>query len=109
MKEYYIIKYISYCYPFEISKNTKNYGVLNDYIGKYYTQEEIDEIICEMIKRHPYIENSMNIKIEIERNVERYVNGKRRIAREFYHILDFRNYNYNNQKRGGTEIKYEKI
>lgn len=109
MKEYYINERMSYCYPFEVSKNTKNYGVLNDYIGKYYTQEEIDEIICEMIKRHPYIENSMKIEIIIERKVERYVNGKKSIVRELYHILDFKNYNYKNQKRGGTEINYEKI
>lgn len=109
MKEYYINEHIAYCYPFEVSKRTKNYGVLNDYIGKYYTQEEIDEIICEMIKKHPYVENSMNIKIEIERKVERCVNGKKRILRELYHILDFRNYNYNNQKRGEIEIKYEKV
>ena len=100
MKQYFINDFIYYCYPYETSKITKDYGVLSEYIGKYFNRDEADEIICELIMRHPYIEKSMNLQIKMMWK-ERNITG-------FYHILDIRNDNYAKQTKGSLEIKYEK-
>ena len=88
-------KSIRCCYPYEDEEKITSYGVLEKYIGRKYTREEIDQIIAELIMSHPYIEGSMRLHITIMRN------------RSFYHILDFRNYDYGKQKRGNPEVKYE--
>lgn len=59
----------------------------------------IDKIIAKMILKHPYIDNSMNLKLSIMRKTAK--------VDSFYHILNFRNYNYENQVKGDTTIKYE--
>lgn len=100
MKKYFIDDYITYCYPFETSKITKDYGVLSKYIGKYFNRDETDEIICELIMRHPYIENSMVLNFRIMWKDENTTG--------FYHILNIRNDDFDKQNRGSLEIKYEK-
>lgn len=100
MKKYYIDGLITYCYPYETSKPTKDYGVLSKYIGKYYNRDEIDKIICELITRHPYIEHSMHLKIAIMWT-DASIFG-------YYHVLDFTNDNDEKQSKGSLEIKYEK-
>lgn len=100
MKTYYIDDFITYCYPYETSKNTKEYGVLKEYIGKTFNRDEIDKIICELITRHPYIENSMYLDIRIM--------WKEGFASGYYHTFNFANDNDEKQKRGDTIIKYEK-
>lgn len=100
MKQYYIDKHVTYCYPYETKKLTKEYGVLSKYIGKYFSRDEIDEIICELVMKHPYIENSMMLNLAVMWRDERIVG--------YYHTLDFRNDNYEKQNRGSLEIKYEK-
>ena len=102
MKQYYIDKFITYCYPYETSKPTKNYGVLTEYMGKYFDRNEIDKIICELITRHPYVENSMRLEIRIMWNDETIY------SRGFYHILDLKNDNFIEQTKGSLDIKYEK-
>ncbi len=102
MKKYYIDEFIAYCYPYETNKATENYGVLAKYMGKYFNRNEMDKIICELIMKHPYVENSMRLEIRIMYKDERaYMCG-------FYHILDFQNDNFKEQNRGSLEIKYEK-
>ena len=101
MKEEYYIdeENIRYCYPYDIDRritDATNYGVLEKYIGKKFTREEIDQIISEMVINHPYIDNSKHLHVSIMRN------------RSYYHILDFCNYDYDNQERGDLNIKYEK-
>lgn len=100
MKKYFVEDFITYCYPYDVSRRTKNYGVLSDYIGKYYNRDEIDKIICELITRHPYVENSMRLKLAVQ-----WTDGN---TTGYYHILDFVNDNYKQQNRGNLEIKYEK-
>ena len=100
MKKYYIDDFITYCYPYEVSKSTKNYGVLTQYIGKTFNRNEIDKIICEMIMNHPYIEGSMDLKIRIMWEEEGIMG--------YYHSLDFTNDNDEKQNKGSLEIKYEK-
>lgn len=100
MDKYYIeVKSITYCYPYEVDKKVTDYGVLNKYIGKEFSRKEIDKIIAKMIINHPYIDNSMNLKLSVMRKTEKF--------KSFYHILDFRNYNYENQVKGDKTIKYE--
>ena len=100
MKKYYINKIISYCYPYDYSRITRDYGVLQQYMGREYNQEEIDKIICELIIRHPYVENSMQLDINIM--------WENQNASGYYHILTFRNDNYDNQTKSDLTIKYEK-
>lgn len=103
MKKYYIEDSISYCFPYEISHKLSFdcYGVLKQYIGKKFTRDEIDKIICEMVTRHPYIEKSMVLKISIIWiDTEKHRKG-------FYHLLEFRNDKYDRQNKEDMEIKYE--
>lgn len=95
MEEYYIDeKSIRYCYPYETEKKATDYGVLTKYIGKKFSEREMDKIIAEMILRHPYIDNSMRLELAIMRN------------HSYYHILTFRNYDHNKQEKGNGSIKY---
>lgn len=100
MKKYFIHKIISYCYPYDIARVTKDYGVLKQYMGKQYSQEEIDKIICELIVKHPYVEKSMSLDINIMWEDETSVG--------YYHILTFRNDNYKEQEKSDLVIKFEK-
>ena len=100
MKKYFIDDFITYCYPYDVSRMTQNYGVLSNYIGKYFSRGEIDEIICELIMRHPYVENSMSLHLSVQ-----WTDGN---TDGYYNNLDFSNDNYEQQKRGNLEIKYER-
>ena len=100
MKTYFIDKHITYCYPYDVNKVTKDYGVLSEYIGKFYSRNEIDKIICKMIMKHPYIEGSMWLNI--------HVMWKKENTSGFYHILNFKNDNDEKQNKGNLKIKYEK-
>lgn len=100
MKKYFIDSHITYCYPYEVDKPIKNHGVLSKYIGKYYTRDEIDKIICELVMRHPYVERAMRVKVNVM--------WKQGNTSGYYYILDFENDNYNEQDKGSLEIKYEK-
>lgn len=100
-KMYFISDYVFYCYPYDTSKRTKDYGVISEYIGKQFTRDEIDKIICELITRHPYIDNAMFLEIHVMWKSNK--NGK-----GYYHSLKFMNYNHRQQTKGSLEIKYEK-
>lgn len=100
MKKYFISKTISYCYPYEHSRTTKDYGILEQYMGIRYSREEMDKIICELITKHPYIENSMGLGIDIMWETEN--------AEGYYHILSFDNDDFELQPKGDLSIKYEK-
>jgi len=100
MKKYFIDDFITYCYPYDISKSIKDYGALSKYIGKYFNRDEMDKIICELIMKHPYVENSMWLQLSVQW-IEENVTG-------YYHILNFKNDNYEKQNKGSFEIKYEK-
>lgn len=100
MKKYFIDTNITYCYPYNISHKTTDYGVLSRYVGKCFNRDKIDEIICELITRHPYVENSMRLNISVK--------WKENNTIGFYHNLCFENDNYKKQNKGCLEIKYEK-
>lgn len=100
MKKYFIDDFMAYCYPYDVSKKVTDYGVLSEYIGKRYNRDEIDKIICELIMKHPYIEHSMWLNLSVmweEKNTSGY-----------YHILNLKNDNHDNQSKGNMAIKYEK-
>lgn len=99
MRKYYIDTIMRYCYPYETSKRVEDYGVLSQYIGKFYSRAEIDRIICELVTRHPHVEGSMNLTLSVMCR-DKYV--------EAYHYFDFRNFGYKKQKRGDGAIKFEK-
>lgn len=103
---FYINGLVDFCYPYKGgSATTAKFGVLRNYYGNLYTQDEIDEIICEMIKRHPYIDNSMDITITISR---KFKDDDGEESSDMYKCLRFPNYNYEFQERGSMKIKYEK-
>ena len=99
MKKYYIDSHMTYCYPYETSQKVTEYGVLSKYIGKFFDRNEIDNIICELIMKHPYISHSMSLTIRVMWSDEN-VSG-------YYHILDFHNDNADNQRKTSLQIKYE--
>ena len=105
MKRYFIDPYVSYYYPFDVSRHIRKsgeFGVLEKYMYKTYTRNEIDKIICELITKHPYIDNSMHLTVRIMWCNNQKIQG-------YYHILNLINDNYDKQKRKiNPIIKYEK-
>jgi hypothetical protein len=105
MKRYFIDPYVTYCYPFDVNRHickSSEFGVLEKYMYKTYTRNKIDKIICELITRHPYINNSMHIDIRIMWYNNHNTQG-------YYHILNLKNDKYDKQKRTTKPIiKYEK-
>lgn len=77
---------IQLCYPKEVSKWVTDFGELEQYKDQKYTLKEINEIIAQLVVKSPYIENSMHIKIQV-------------MGIGYHHTLNFKNYNYSQQKR----------
>lgn len=100
MKKYYIDESVKYCYPGDVSRNTNNYGVLAPYMGRELSREEADRAICEMVMSHPYVKGAIDLKVTVM--------WKEDGARGYYHMLEFRNEDYDRQKKGSLEIRYEK-
>jgi len=101
MKQYFFDKLMFYCYPYGTSQKVPCYGVLDKYMGKKFTRDEIDKIICKLITRHPYVSGSMSLELSISQA------DSEGNYREYYHILTFKNDKYENQEKGST-ILFEK-
>ena len=74
-------------YPRQVSTYVEDYGILEQYKDKKYTLKEINEIVADLVTKTPYINNSMDIKINIMSN------------RGYHHMLVIRNYDYDKQER----------
>lgn len=101
MKQYYFEKFMEFCYPYETSKRVFCYGVLEQYMGKSFTRDEVDKIICELVTRHPYVSGAMDLKLSISQT------DSESNYSEYYHILTFKNDNCEKQEKGCT-ILFEK-
>lgn len=102
MKQYYFNDYISFRYPEDLSEYVNDWGVLSKYKDKLFTREEMDDIICEMVKRHPYVPHGLTVKIKTLWINEEGEKG-------YYHILYFTNDDcYEQVKEDVSVIKYEK-
>lgn len=99
MKKYYIDESVRYCYPSDVSRRTSEYGVLAPYMGRELSREEADKAICEMVMSHPYVSGAMDLKVNVM--------WKEEGARGYYHMMEFRNEDYDHQKKGSLEICYE--
>lgn len=75
------------------------YGVLEKYAGIPFDRDTMDDIICDIIKKHPYIPGVISLKIAIKQT--------RRGVDSYYHILIMNNDNYASQEISNT-IVYEK-
>lgn len=89
---------VSYGYPYKASKYTKNLGVLEKYKGKTYTEKEINRIIAELMIKVPYVENAIDVELSVMYRENNYVG--------YYQILSFRNFEYKNQERNDSTIKF---
>ena len=99
---YYLIPaQISVVFPSSVSRAIEDEGVLTSYVERLYSREQMDEIICEMVKRHPYVEGALYIDIPILWQDDNGVQG-------FYHRLRFLNDNYTCQIPGNPAVQFEK-
>lgn len=66
---YYSFDAISYCFPFDVNKriyhDDPNCGVLAPYIGKKMAEKEADDFLCEIIQRHPFMPDAMDLEIHM--------------------------------------------
>ena len=87
MTRYYIAN-ITTCFPFQARQrvNEENWGVFAKYYGQNMIEAEIDNVICEIIKKHPFIENAMWLEFHIEWLDDKYIS--------IYHNIMIRNNNY---------------
>lgn len=95
---YYAIGAIRYCFPFGTTQYvpldpqhpSQLCGVLTPYVGKQLTEAEADDLLCELIKKHPLMEGAMHVDVHVMRhdgNVESY-----------YQTITSRNYQHDQQK-----------
>ena len=96
---YYCIDTVQFCMPCEAPeylymRTRKNphlnlssyYGILAPYIGRKMTMAECDDLICQLIKGHPFMENAMDIEVNFVKTNDS--------STEYYHCLRFDNPNY---------------
>ena len=113
-KKYYVGS-ISYCFPYDFRRTIQSdfggvcheelLGVLEKYSKVYMSEREADKFICDLILKHPYMEDSMELTICIMRS-----DGK---ETEFYHIITIKNdsYSTNNKiyKPSPVQWRYEEV
>ena len=103
--QYLIRSEISTAFPFETSRLVEDYGVLGSYVERLFDRDKMDEIICEMVKRHPYVSGAKYLDVCVLWIDEQY-NGR---FSGYYHRLRFINPDYEDQPRDETlTIRYEK-
>lgn len=98
MKYFIDCDHITICYPYETTQKLKYIGVLEQYRGKKYSLKEINVIIADLIIKTPYVDNAMGLEIHVlwtEKNVTGY-----------HHLLSFKNYWYEKQKRTEASVKF---
>lgn len=95
---YYTLSSISYVFPFDTTKYLINSyqksepsneqlvlcGVLAPYIKKKMTEKEADELLSEIIMRHPFIKGAMSIEIQIQYHTNQTTG--------YYQILTIKNF-----------------
>lgn len=74
---YYAISSITYCFPFDTTRSAMNrhgghvygnpdqYGVLAPWIGKQMTEAEADDLLCQLIRKHPFMKDAMYLRIMV--------------------------------------------
>lgn len=98
---YLIPAQISVTFPFSTSRLIEDEGVLTNHVERLYSRDQMDELICQLIKRHPYVEGALYIDIHIFWQDDDGNQG-------FYHRLRFLNDNYTSQLPGNPAIQFEK-
>lgn len=99
LKQYYFDKPMFFTYPGGCSLKVADFGVLQKYIGNYYSKTEMDRIIADMMMKHPYVSGAYELNINISRVVDANTS-------EYYHMLKFKNDNYEQQEKG-CKVLYE--
>lgn len=100
---HYRITLISYCFPYGTRNyiysrhgNSKYgqshlYGVLAPYVDRTMTEQEADDFLCEMIRRHPFVDDAMWLEIHVE-----WFEGN---TSGFYQTLTIRNPNHSSERK----------
>lgn len=70
MRTYYVGT-VCYCFPFETTTylsyphDDKLFGPLLPYMGRDMTEKEADELVSELVLRHPMIKDAMWLEIDV--------------------------------------------
>lgn len=92
---HYSLDMITYCFPYGTRKfawyrgrkrnsgKPELHGVITPYIDKKMTEQEADEFLCEIIRRHPFMKDAMWLEFHVM-----WHDGN---ARGFYHPLTIKN------------------
>ena len=99
LKQYYFDKPMFFTYPGGCSLKVADFGVLQKYIGNYYSKTEMDRIIADMMLKHPYVSGAYELNINISKVVDANTS-------EYYHMLTFKNDNCEKQEKG-SKVLYE--
>lgn len=79
-------------YPYEVTKEVKDFGVLEKYKDQQYTLNEINQIIAELMVKQPYIPNAMHLNV-------RFMYRDEKNILNYHQSITFRNYFYKEQER----------
>ncbi|AJD29048.1 hypothetical protein FDE98_15635 [Clostridium sporogenes] len=98
----FFIDNISYIFPYEVKKKIEKWGVLEEYKNKFFTLNQINSIIANLINGQVYINGSMELNIT--------VCWKTNKIQGYHHCLAIKNYYYELENRDNElNIKFRKI
>lgn len=98
---YYLIPArITVKFPFRPSVPVEDAGVLTGCMERLVSRSQMDEIICQLVRRHPYVEGAAYIEIPILWQDEEGNSG-------FYHEMRFLNDHVTSQLPGNPAIQFE--
>lgn len=92
--KYYKLTHISYCFPYETERfvDEKDFGVFKPYLHKKMTEKEADDLLCKIIKKHPFMEDAMFLKFHVS-----WIDSPRIGS---YQVIYVRSEKYNRQREG---------
>lgn len=91
---------LSVKFPYKPEVPVEDAGVLTGCMERLVSRKRMDEIICQMVKRHPYIEGAVYINVPIVWTDEEGNSG-------LYHEMRFLNDNVTSQLPGNPAIQFE--
>lgn len=92
---------IEIVFPCEAGEWAENLGIFEKYKGKFYTLEEINKIIAEMIIRMPYVSGAMWLEFTVSCIEDEG-------SSSYHHMIVINNYGWEEQRKSRTKkIKFK--
>lgn len=96
MEKIFFVRNVYCCFPYGVSQRIPSgkLGVLDKYCGVDLDEQQADDFVCKLIKKHPYIEDATSIQVNVE---WRYTECQNTTG--IYHVITIENENRGTENR----------